>query len=59
MIMKTLVVGLLLAATLVSATGCHWRHRNWRNYRDYGYNSYQSGDHFARDRRMINAERDS
>jgi hypothetical protein len=56
--MKTLVVGFLLTAALVSATGCHWRHRNGRNFRDYGYNSYQSSDHFARGRRITNAERD-
>lgn len=57
--MKTLAIAMLFAAALVSLAGCHWRHRNWRDNRDYSYNSYSDGDRHGRDDRRTWAGRDS
>ena len=57
--MKTLAIGMLFAAALLSAAGCHWRHRNWRDNRDYSYNSYYDGDRYGRDYRRTWTGRDS
>ena len=55
--MKTLAIGMLFAAALVSVAGCHWRHR--RDYRDYSYNSYHNGDRYVRNQRASVVDRDS
>jgi len=54
--MKTLAIGMLFAAALLSAAGCHWSHRNWR---DNSYNSYYDGDRSGRDYRRTWTGRDS
>ena len=55
--MKTLAIGMLFAAALLSVAGCHWRHR--RDYRNYSYNSYNDGDHYVRNQRASVVDRDS
>lgn len=57
--MKTLAIGILFAAALLSAAGCHWRQRNWRDYRDNSYNSYHNGDHYVRNQQPSVMDRDS
>jgi hypothetical protein len=57
--MKTLAIGMLFAAALVSVAGCHWRHRNWRDNRNYSYDSYHNGDHYVRNQRASVVDRDS
>ena len=53
--MKTITLGVLFAVVLVSASGCHWRHR--RNYHNRSYNSQSTVDQLAMNRRAANAER--
>jgi hypothetical protein len=50
---------MLFAAALVSVAGCHWRHRNWRDNRNYSYNSYHDGDHSVRNQKASVMDRDS
>lgn len=54
--MKTIALGVLLAVTLVSLAGCHWRHRRWRDYHDRSYNS-QPSNQLARGQHAIEAPR--
>jgi hypothetical protein len=56
--MKISAIVTLFAAALISAAGCHWRHRNWRDHRDYSDNSYRSDDHVGNQRVAV-AERES
>jgi hypothetical protein len=48
--MKTLALGLLLSVSLLSATGCHWHRRHWRNYHDQTYNSERNIDRVSQTR---------
>jgi hypothetical protein len=57
--MKTLAIVTLFAAAMLAAAGCHWRHRNWRDYRDRSYNSYHDGNHYVRNQQPAVMERDS
>jgi hypothetical protein len=42
--MKTIALGVLFALAFVSITGCHWRHRRWRNYHDRSFNAQPNVD---------------
>jgi len=42
--MKAIAIGVLLAVTLVSVAGCHWRHRRWRDHNDRNHYSQYNGD---------------
>jgi len=52
--MKTLAIVTLLAAALVSAAGCHWRHR-----RDYRNHTYNNGDQYAGNEQASVVDRES
>jgi hypothetical protein len=54
--MKTIALGVLFAVGLVSVTGCHWRHRRWRNYHEHSYNSQRAADQLARAQQASGAE---
>jgi hypothetical protein len=51
--MKTITLGVLFAVALVSVSGCHWRHRRWRNYHERSFNSSQPVDQVAQSQRAV------
>lgn len=53
--MKVMTLVVLFAVAVVSVSGCHWRHRRWRNYHEHSYNSQPTADHFARVERSADA----
>ena len=55
--MKILTIVTLFATALVAAAGCHWRHR--RDYRNYSYNGYHNGDHYAGNQQASVVDRES
>ncbi len=57
--MKFLAIGVLFAVTLVSISGCHWRHRRWRDHdHRHRYSYLQSGDMYAPQAQLISRARD-
>ena len=54
--MKTIAWGVLLAVTIVSLAGCHWRHRRWRNHYDRSFNTTQSVHQVAQSQRAATAD---
>jgi hypothetical protein len=57
--MKIMTLGVLFAVALMSVSGCHWRHRRWRNYHDHSYNAQPSANQLAIDQRAVNTESNS
>ena len=54
--MKIMTLAVLFAVAVVSVSGCHWRHRRWRDHHDRSYNAQSSAHQLAAAHGAVNTE---